>query len=59
MLYSKLVDVYDELGKTPARLAKIDSVAGLLKEADAESLPLVVMLLQGKVLPSWSEEEQC
>jgi len=57
MLYSRLVDVYDELSETPARLAKIDAVARLLSESDAENLPRVVLLLQGKVFPSWSDKE--
>ncbi len=55
MLYSKLVEVYAKLEKTPSRLAKIDAVAGLLKESDSENLPRIVLLLQGKVFPSWSE----
>jgi len=55
MLYSKLVEVYAKLEKTPSRLAKTDAVAGLLKESDSENLPRIVLLLQGKVFPSWSE----
>ncbi|MBN2330898.1 MAG: ATP-dependent DNA ligase [Candidatus Aenigmarchaeota archaeon] len=55
MLYSKLVDVYAKLEETPSRLAKIDAVASLLQESDSENLPRIVLLLQGKVFPSWSE----
>ncbi len=57
MLYSKLVEVYEELEKTSARLGKIDAVARILKEAEPGNLPRVVLLLQGKVFPSWSEQE--
>ncbi len=57
MLYSKLVDVYDELSETSARLGKIEAVAKLLKGTDNDNLPRVVLLLQGKVFPSWSDED--
>ncbi|UCD03105.1 MAG: ATP-dependent DNA ligase [Candidatus Aenigmatarchaeota archaeon] len=57
MLYSKLVEVYEELEKTSARLGKIDAIARILKETETESLPKVVLLLQGKVFPNWSEFE--
>jgi len=57
MLYSKLVDVYEELENTASRLDKISAVAKLLKESDTENLPRVVLLLQGMVFPSWSDEE--
>jgi len=57
MLYSKLVDVYEELDRTPSRLGKTGAVAKIMKEADAENLPRIVLLLQGRVFPSWSEQE--
>ncbi|MBN1896948.1 MAG: ATP-dependent DNA ligase [Candidatus Aenigmarchaeota archaeon] len=57
MIYSKLADVYDELERTPSRLSKISAVAAILREADNEELPMIILLLQGKVFPSWSEEE--
>jgi DNA ligase-1 len=57
MLYSKLVEVYGQLEKTSARLAKTDAVAKLMKESDPENLPRIVLLLQGKVFPSWSEQD--
>jgi len=57
MLYSKLVDVYEELGRTSSRLEKIRIVADIMKESDKETLPMIVLLLQGKVFPTWSEAE--
>ena len=57
MLYSKLVEVYEELEKTSARLGKIDAVARILRETETNNLPRVVQLLQGKVFPNWSEFE--
>lgn len=55
MLYSKLVDVYEYLEKTPARLKKIEEIARIFREAGSRDLPITVLLLQGKVFPSWSE----
>jgi DNA ligase 1 len=57
MLYAKLADTYDELTKTAGRLAKTDAVARLLSIADAENLPRIALLLEGRVFPAWSENE--
>lgn len=57
MDYSKLVDIYEYLEKTPARLKKIEAIAELMKNTPTELLPKVTLLLQGKVFPSWSEKE--
>ncbi len=57
MLYSELVEVYEELENTSARLGKIDAVAKILREADAENLQRIVLLLQGKVYPNWSDAD--
>ena len=55
MLYSKLVEVYQILEKTSGRLEKTEIIANLLKEAD--SLPKVALLIQGRIFPSWDERE--
>jgi len=57
MDYAKLVEVYEHLEKTSARLGKIDAIAKLMREAPTDLLPRVTLLLQGKVFPSWSEKE--
>lgn len=57
MLYSRLVDVYEELEKTPARLKKVGIISGILKGSENEILPKVTLLVQGKLFPSWSEKE--
>ncbi|MFH0929482.1 MAG: ATP-dependent DNA ligase [Candidatus Aenigmatarchaeota archaeon] len=57
MKYSVLAKVYEELEQTPAKLEKADIVAALLKETSSDLLPDVVLLLNGRVFPSWSEEE--
>jgi len=57
MFYSRLADTYEELEKTPAKLRKSGIIAGLLKETDSKEMGMVVLLLQGKVFPVWSDKE--
>jgi len=57
MHYSELVSVYEHLGKTSSRLKKIDAIAELLKKTKKGLLSEVVLLVQGRVFPSWSEKE--
>lgn len=57
MRYSKLVDVYEYLEKTPSRLKKVEKIAGLLRDSDPELLEKIVFLVQGRVFPSYSEME--
>ncbi len=56
MEYSKLVEVYEYLEKTPARLKKVDAVANILKETDKDLLPMVTSLLEGRIFPPWSDK---
>lgn len=58
--YQKLVDVYEEISENSARLTKIDIISNFLKEiqkTDPKITYDVVLLLQGKIFPPWSEEE--
>ncbi len=57
MLYSELVEVYGRLVTTSERLKKADIIAALMKKADETTLPKITLLLQGRVFPSWAEEE--
>jgi len=57
MKYSKLVEVYHILEKTPSKLKKTEIIADLLKETPANMLPKVVLLLSGNIFPLWSEDE--
>jgi DNA ligase-1 len=57
MQYSKIVEVYEYLENTPARLKKIERMAELLKGTDVGILVEVTRLLEGRVFPSWSEED--
>jgi DNA ligase-1 len=57
MRYSKLVETYEYLEGTSARLKKTDAIAKLLKETDSENLSRVALLLQGRVFPAWDERK--
>jgi DNA ligase-1 len=57
MEYSRLAEAYSRLERTPAKLEKVDIIAGILRECDREELPRVTMLLQGRVFPAWSDKE--
>jgi DNA ligase-1 len=57
MKYSVLAEVYEKLESTSGKLEKTHTIANLLKETSKELLQKVVLLLNGSVFPSWSEEE--
>ena len=57
MKYSVLAGVYEKLESTAGKLEKASIIAKLLTETPNELLPKVVLLLGGRVFPSWSEEE--
>lgn len=57
MKYSVLAEIYEKLEKTPAKLEKSSIVAKMLKATPTDLLSKVVLLLNGRVFASWSEEE--
>lgn len=57
MKYSQLVSVYCKLEGTTKRLEMTDIVADSLKIVPENYLPTVVLFLQGKIFPSWSDKE--
>ncbi|MFH1445436.1 MAG: ATP-dependent DNA ligase [Nanoarchaeota archaeon] len=57
MKYTKLVDVYEELEKTPSKLKKTDIIAEFFEKATNEDISMIALLVQGKVFPGWSEKE--
>ena len=57
MDYSDLVDVYEKLEKTTKRLEKTHILAEFLKTVRTDSLPYVVLLLQGNVYPAVEEKK--
>ncbi len=57
MNYSKLVELYENLEKTPSRLDKVLMISDFLKEATDDNIRMSILLLQGKVFPKWSDKE--
>ncbi len=57
MQYEKLVEIYEKLGKTTKRLEKTYIISEFLKEIDVKDTANSVLLLQGKVFPSWDEHK--
>ena len=57
MLYSKLVEVYENLEKTAKRLEKTQIISELLKQNSIEELPIIMLLLEGRLFPNWDNRE--
>lgn len=57
MKYAALADVYEKLESISGKLEKTHIISKLLTETSEELLPKVVLLIDGRVFPSWSEEE--
>ncbi len=57
MEYSKLVGVYEELNKTAKRLEKTNIISEFLKEVIAGDIEHVMLLLEGRVFPSYDARE--
>ncbi|MBW2984288.1 ATP-dependent DNA ligase [Candidatus Woesearchaeota archaeon] len=53
MEYQNLVNIYQRLEATTKRLEKTYVISEFLKRVEAEDLPKVILLLQGKVFPNW------
>ncbi len=57
MKYHVLVDLYESLGATAKRLQKIQLVGDFLKKVPDDVLEESILLLQGRVFPSWDERK--
>ncbi|MBI1978446.1 MAG: ATP-dependent DNA ligase [Candidatus Aenigmarchaeota archaeon] len=57
MEYSILADIYEKLENVSSKLAKADIIAKFLKSVQSNELSKIVLLLQGRVFPSYSEYE--
>ena len=57
MQYSKLVDVYEKLESTSKRLEKTAFAAKLLKETDTQLIPIITLMIQGKIYPAWDDRK--
>ena len=57
MRYTILADAYEKLESIAAKLEKTHIISKLLTEAPKDMLPKIVLLIDGRVFPMWSEEE--
>ncbi len=57
MNYSVLADRYEKLESISSKLTKTDIIAEFLKSVTSNELSKIVLLLQGRVFPSYSESE--
>ncbi len=57
MEYIKLVKIYEELEKTTKRLEKTYIISEFLKTTNVDDLPVITLLLQGKLFPNWDENK--
>lgn len=57
MEYSKLVDIYEQLNKTTKRLEKTSIISEFLKDISADETEYVMLLLEGRMFPSYDARE--
>src|SRR3989344_3626308 len=57
MEYSKLVDIYEQLNTTTKRLEKTHIISEFLKDVSADDIEHVILLLEGRVFPSYDSME--
>ncbi|MBI3035637.1 ATP-dependent DNA ligase [Candidatus Woesearchaeota archaeon] len=57
MEYSKLVDIYEQLSSTTKRLEKTHIISEFLKETGIDDMEHVILLLEGRVFPSYDPRE--
>ncbi|TAL48040.1 ATP-dependent DNA ligase [archaeon] len=57
MDYSILADIYEKLEAVSSKLKKTEILAELFKSTPTSELPKIVLLIQGRVFPSYSEYE--
>ncbi|MCQ2973157.1 MAG: DNA ligase, partial [archaeon] len=58
MNYKELVNVYEDLSATTKRLEKTAIIASFLETVELEELPKLTLMIQGRVFPPWSKDEQ-
>ncbi|MBI2176651.1 ATP-dependent DNA ligase [Candidatus Woesearchaeota archaeon] len=57
MKYSELVELYERLDSTTKRLEKTYYLSEFLKKTAADDIEQVILLVQGRVFPSYDERE--
>ncbi len=55
MEYSRLVEVYESLNSTTKRLEKTHIISEFLRDVDEQEIEQVVLLLEGRVFPSYDQ----
>jgi DNA ligase-1 len=56
MDYSELVNLYEELSKTPSKLEKTRILSDFLKEVPESLLNTIPHLITGEIFPKWDVE---
>ncbi|MBW2968270.1 ATP-dependent DNA ligase [Candidatus Woesearchaeota archaeon] len=57
MDYKKLVELYAKIEATSKRLEKTFLVSGFLRDTDMDDIPMITLLLQGRVFPPMDERK--
>jgi len=57
MKYNDLCEIYNQLESTSKRLEKTYYVSQLIKKTKDEDVPLIMLLLEGKVFPAWDKRK--
>jgi DNA ligase-1 len=57
MEYLKLVELYEKVEATTKRLEKTHHIAEFLKKTSLGNLPMVALMVQGKIYPPWDEHK--
>jgi len=57
MKYSILAETYEKLEKESGKIKKTEILSELIKKIPTDILPQVILLVSGKIFPSYSEEK--
>ncbi len=57
MQYKALAEVYEGLEKESSKLGKTSIIADFIRKMSGEELEMAILLLQGRVFPTWSDKE--
>ncbi len=57
MEYSRLVEVYEQLNNTTKRLEKTHIISEFLKDVSLDEMEIVILLLEGRVFPSYDARD--
>lgn len=57
MKYIDLCDIYHKLDSTSKRLEKTYYVSQLIKKTKDEEIPLIMLMLEGRVFPAWDKRK--